>query len=132
MAASLLSLNMLVLLAASSNIACYLLLALAHLKGRRAGLTGTKGFRSPLFPLIPVLSLVLIAGMTVAQFMDAQSGRPALLITVAVLAAGWLYYRLVLRRRPGGWRLSGPADIVGPGAETRAGDGAVGVAQAAE
>ena len=80
------------------------LVCLAVLRGRARGLTALPGYwRSPLFPLAPLLGLAMAAVFAVADLADAESGRPSLLIlgAVALLAAAW--YHLRLKRRPGGW-----------------------------
>lgn len=80
------------------------LVSLAVIVGRRKGLTGQPGYwRSPLFPLAPVLGLVMSAGFLVADLFDPDAGRPGILILAAIIAAGVAWYGLVLRRRPGGW-----------------------------
>ena len=80
------------------------LVSLAVLVGRLKGLTGRPGFwRSPLFPLAPLLGLALAATFAVADVADPGVGRPSLLTLGALLAAAVVWYRRVLRRRPGGW-----------------------------
>jgi amino acid transporter len=80
------------------------LVSLAVLVGRSKGLTGGPGFwRSPLFPLAPVLGLALAAAFAVADFGDPSAGRPSLFILGALLAAAILWYHRVLKRRHGGW-----------------------------
>lgn len=81
------------------------LVCVAVLVGRRRGLTGGPGYwRSPLFPLAPVVGLAMAAVFTLADLMDADAGRPSLILLGAVLAVTWLWYRFGLRRRPGGWK----------------------------
>ncbi len=80
------------------------LVCLAVLIGRRKGLTGGPGYwRAPLFPLFPVLGLVMAAVFTVSDLMDADAGRPSLLLLGLVVLAALAWYFLVLKRRPGGW-----------------------------
>ena len=91
------------------------LVCLAVLIGRRKGLTGASGYwRAPLYPLFPVLGLVMAAVFTVSDFMDADAGRPSLLLLGLVVAAAVAWYGLILKRRPGGWTPSldqeAPAD----------------------
>lgn len=82
------------------------------LRGRRTGRTGAGAlYRSPLFPLIPLLGVLIVLGEVTVLWLDADLGRPSLFICLGVYGLAFLYYRLVLRRRPGGWRLTGPADI---------------------
>ena len=80
------------------------LVSIAVLVGRRRRLTGQPGYwRSPLFPLAPVLGLILALGFGVADLLDADAGRPSLLLLGAVIIAGLLWHHFVLRRRANGW-----------------------------
>jgi amino acid transporter len=80
------------------------LVCLAVLVGRRKGLTGGPGYwRAPLYPLFPVLGLVMAAVFTVSDLMDADAGRPSLLLLGLVVLGALAWYHLVLKRRPGGW-----------------------------
>jgi len=78
------------------------LVCLAVLVGRIKGLTGGPGFwRSPLFPIAPVVGLAMAVVFTVADLMDTDAGRPSLLLLGLVLVAALAWYHLVLRKR--GW-----------------------------
>jgi hypothetical protein len=44
-------------------------------------------------------------------WLDPESGRKSLFICGGIYLLAYLYYRFVLMRRPGGWRLKGPEDI---------------------
>ena len=80
------------------------LVSVAVFVGRKRLLTGQPGYwRSPLFPLAPVLGLILAVGFAVADLLDAEAGRPSLLVLGVMIVAGLLWHHLVLRRRPGGW-----------------------------
>ena len=80
------------------------LVSYAVLIGRSRQLTGQPGYwRSMLFPVAPVLGLVLAVVFGIADLVDADAGRPSLLLLGAMIAAGLLWHHLVLRRRPGGW-----------------------------
>jgi amino acid transporter len=80
------------------------LVSFAVLMGRRRLLTGRPGYwRSALFPLAPVLGLVLALGFAVADLLDADAGRPSLLLLGAAIIAGLLWHHFVLRKRPNGW-----------------------------
>jgi amino acid transporter len=80
------------------------LVSVAVLVGRRRRLTGQSGYwRSPLYPLAPILGLLLAAGFGVADLLDADAGRPSLLVLGALIIAGLLWHHFVLRRRSGGW-----------------------------
>lgn len=79
--------------------------SVAVLVGRARGDTGQAGFwRSPLYPLAPVLGLALTIAFGLAQWNDADAGRPSLLILGGLLLAALVWYRSVLTRRPGGWK----------------------------
>jgi amino acid transporter len=80
------------------------LVSIAVLVGRRRRLTGQPGcWRSPLYPLAPMLGLLLAIGFGVADLLDADAGRPSLLLLGALIIAGLLWHHFVLRRRMGGW-----------------------------
>jgi amino acid transporter len=80
------------------------LVCLAVWIGRLKGMTGGPGFwRSPLFPLAPLLGLGMAVAFTVADLFDPDAGRPSLLMLGAVVLAALAWHRFVLSRRPGGW-----------------------------
>lgn len=78
------------------------LVSVTVLVGRRRLLTGTAGYwRSPLYPLVPVLGVLLALAFGIANLMDAEVGRPSLLLLGVLIAAGQLWYRYFLRA--GAW-----------------------------
>jgi amino acid transporter len=79
--------------------------------GRRSGRTGGHAYKTPLFPLIPLLGAAIVVGEVTILWLDAEAGRKSLFVCGGVYAAAYLYYRLVLMRRPGGWVMTGPEDI---------------------
>ena len=79
--------------------------------GRRSGRTGTHDYRTPLFPLIPLLGVFIVVGEVVVLWLDPDTGRKSLFLCGGVWVLAYCYYRWVLMRRPGGWRMTGPADI---------------------
>lgn len=81
------------------------------LAGRRAGRTGGAAYRTPAFPLIPLLGILIVCGEVVVLWLDPESGRKSLFICGGIYMLAYLYYRFVLMRRPGGWALKGPEDI---------------------
>jgi amino acid transporter len=81
------------------------------LAGRRSGRTGTHAYRTPFFPLIPAIGILIVIGEIVVLWLDADVGRKSLLVCSGVFVLSFLYYRFVLMRRPGGWTMTGPADI---------------------
>ena len=80
-------------------------------RGRSSGRTGHHAYRTPFYPLIPILGVFIVIGEVIAQWIDKDVGRPSLLIWLGMYAIGYLYYRYVLMRRPHGWRMEGPRDI---------------------
>jgi amino acid transporter len=80
------------------------LVSLAVLIGRRRGLTGKPGeWRSPLYPLGPVLGIVMTIIFAVADLLDADAGRPSFVFLGSIVLLAVLWHQFVLRRRPGGW-----------------------------
>lgn len=79
--------------------------------GRRNGRTGQGLYRSPLFPLMPILAFLILAGEIVILWLDPAMGRKSLFACGGIYVLGFLYFRFVLMRRPGGWAMTGPADI---------------------
>jgi len=103
-ACCLLNLHMLIAFISALTVYVLLLVSFAVLVGRARGLTGQPGYwRSALFPLAPILGLMLALVFGVADLLDADAGRPSLLILGAIIGAGLLWYCFVLRRRAGGW-----------------------------
>lgn len=80
-------------------------------RGRRSGRTGTHNYKTPWYPLIPLLGAAIVVAEVVVLWLDAESGRKSLFLCSAIWAFSYAYYRLVLARRPGGWRMTGPSDI---------------------
>ena len=93
------------------------LVSFAVLLGRLRHLTGQSGYwRSPLYPLAPVLGLILAVGFGIADLLDADAGRPSLLLLGGLIGAGLLWHHLVLRRRAGGWAPRVESVTASPGA----------------
>ncbi|MGH8297090.1 MAG: APC family permease [Steroidobacteraceae bacterium] len=95
-----------VLLVFMSGLVVYALalVSISVLVGRIRGQTGGPGFwRSPLYPLMPLLGLALALAFAGADWRDPDAGRPSLLILGGLLVAALAWYYFVLRRRPGGW-----------------------------
>jgi len=103
-ACCLLDTHLLVVFISGLTVYCLGLVSVAVLVGRRRRLTGQPGYwRSPLFPLAPVLGLTLAGAFGVADLLDADAGRPSLLVLGTMILVGLLWHYFVLRRRAGGW-----------------------------
>ncbi len=107
----------LLVLTAGQNIVEYFLIAAAVLVGRRLGRTGAN-YRAPLYPLIPLIAIVVATGFVAAEWADPSAGRPSLLVLIAVVVGSFVYYRAHVSRRQEGWGASRPAAIVVEAAET--------------
>lgn len=79
--------------------------------GRRSGRTGVGTYRTPAYPLFPLLGVLIACGELFVLWIDPETGRKSLFICLGIYALAFAYYRLVLMRRPGGWALIGPEDI---------------------
>jgi amino acid transporter len=100
----LLDTHLLVVFLSGLTVYSLALVSFAVLVGRSRRLTGQPGFwRSPLYPLAPILGLVIAVAFGIADLLDADAGRPGLLILGAMIVAGLLWHHFVLSRRPGGW-----------------------------
>ncbi len=91
--------KILILINGNANIAVYGTLAVAVLAGRKGGATSHSLSAAPLHPLAPGFVLAAVAALTLADLLDAESGRPALMATALVAGAGVLYAEYVVRRR---------------------------------
>ena len=99
MACCFLPLSVLVTILANGNVATYATLCVAAMVGRRNGTTAGTHAASPLFPLGPIVVLLALAGVLWADMLDEETGLKGLLATVAIVAVGAGYYRLIVRRR---------------------------------
>jgi amino acid transporter len=90
------------------------------LVGRRSGRTGIGRYKTPLWPLIPFIGVVIVCGEIVVLWLDPESGRKSLFVCSGVFLLAYCYYRFVLMRRPGGWVMTGPEDIDAEIGERRA------------
>jgi len=78
------------------------LVCVAVLIGRLKGLTGGPGYwRSPLFPLAPLVGLAMAIAFAISDLADRDAGRPSLLLLGAVVLAALGWSQFGLRRR--GW-----------------------------
>jgi amino acid transporter len=78
------------------------LISCAVLVGRLKGLTGQhRHWRSPLFPLAPLMGFGLMIAFLVAALQDKDVGRPSVLLLTSCIGVGLLWYRFALK--PRGW-----------------------------
>lgn len=107
-ACCLVPLHFLVILSGMGLVAIYAGIALAALVGRRQGKTGVAGYRMPLFPLAPTVTLAALAYVIWTSWLDVEEGRPGLIVTGGQILLSATYYWFVLRRR-GEWTVHIPA-----------------------
>ena len=88
-------------------IAIYAGVAVAVMWGRRNGRSAHARYRMPLYPLAPLITIAALVYVTWTNWLDVETGRPALLATVVQIAVAGAYYWLVLRRR-GAWTVHVP------------------------
>ena len=110
MAACLLPFRLLLVLSGMNVVVIYALLSAGAIVGRLKGATDHAPYRMPLFPLAPVIVLVALAGVVVANWADPDVGRPSLLAAAALLGAFAAYYGLMRRWNRLRWVLAGPAE----------------------
>jgi amino acid transporter len=103
-----LGLDFLVQLTGAGISVTYVALSIAALAGRWSGRSAHAAYRMPLFPLLPIASLVVLAGVLYQSWFD-PAGRLGIIATVAAMALSLAYYFLFLRRR-GVWVLRDPQD----------------------
>ena len=101
-------LRFLVIVSGTGLVAIYAGIAVAALVGRWQGKTGIVGYRMPLFPLAPIITLAALAYVIWTNWLDLEEGRPGLIATGAQILLSAGYYWFVLRRR-GEWSVHVPA-----------------------
>lgn len=102
-----LSLELLLVLSGTGLVVIYAGIALAMIEGRRKGMLADAPFKSPLYPLMPVVTLMALGYIVWLNWFDLEEGRPGLIMTGAQIGLSVLYYLLVLRRR-GAWDVHVP------------------------
>ena len=95
-----LPLPVLVMINGSGASLGYGLLALGVIVGRRTGATARSHARMPWHPIGPAIVILAAIGVMAAGLADSGPGRAGLLVTLALMGAGALYYLLALRRSP--------------------------------
>jgi amino acid transporter len=97
-------LKLLLIATGTGTAIIYAAMCLATLAGRRSGKSDHGHHRMPLYPWLPLLTLVALAGVLWADWIDPDEGRPGLLIAAGVALASGAYYLAALRGR--GWSAS--------------------------
>lgn len=90
----------------SANFSECLLLGLAVLTGRRAGMLSDH-FRIRLHPLVPVLAVLLSVSIVATGWADAETGRVSIGLLLAVFVAAFFWHELSLRMGRAPVRLNG-------------------------
>ncbi|OYY69410.1 MAG: amino acid transporter [Sphingomonas sp. 28-63-12] len=103
-----LPLELLLVLSGTGLVVIYAGIALALIAGRRSGMLANAPFKSPLYPLMPALTLVALGYIVWLNWLDLEEGRPGLLMTGAQILLSAAYYWLILRRR-GVWDVHVPS-----------------------
>ncbi len=70
------------------------LVAASVLIGRRRGLTGATSFRSPLFPLLPLIGFMIVGAFIAADWRDVTAGRPSLCLLAGIVLSATVYHYL--------------------------------------
>ena len=91
----------------SGNVSDYLLISIAILIGRRAGATG-RDFGAPLHPLTPIFGLIVTAASIIADWLDADAGRPSTILLTGLFLGSLIYYQVRLREVSGAWLVVNP------------------------
>ena len=88
-------------------VAIYAGIAVAVMIGRRSGSSAHARYRMPLYPLWPLITIAALVYISWTNWLDIETGRPALIATAVQIAVAAAYYWLVLRRR-GEWTVHIP------------------------
>jgi amino acid transporter len=94
-------LKLLLIATGTGTAGIYAAMCAATLAGRRTGKSDHGHHRMPFYPWLPIGTLIALAGVLWADWIDPDEGRPGLLIAAGVALAFGAYYVAVLRRR--GW-----------------------------
>ncbi len=103
--------TLLVIATGTGAAVIYGVLCVAALIGRRTGATRHGHHRMPLYPWVPIATLIALAGVLYADWLDPAEGRPGLFIAIGVAVAFAFYYAIAVRGR-GRWTLREPEDAL--------------------
>jgi amino acid transporter len=98
-----LPLELLLIATGTGTALVYAALCVALIRGRRSGATAHGRHRAPFGPVLPLVTLLALAGVLWADLLDPEEGRPGLLIALGVGLVFAVWHQAVVRRRPGGW-----------------------------
>lgn len=102
--AAVVSLDALIVASGATLVVLYAIVAISAIIGRRNGTTAHAKYRMPLWPLPPVLVLVVLVYVIVQLW---QSNPWQIVIALAALGLGYLYYVVYLRsRRDSHWTMA--------------------------
>ena len=104
------SLDFLVTVIAMVTVATYAGLCVAVIVGRMRRSTAAGVFRMPLYPAVPVLALMGMAGVMWVSAADPKEGRPGLAASGLVIVASIAVY-VMLRRNRSPWADRGPGRL---------------------
>ena len=109
LALCLLPVSVLVTINGSGAAIGYGLLAIGVLVGRRRGATSRSHSPMPWYPLGPLVVVVTAIGLLVAGIAQGGAGRAGVLVSLAIMLAGAIYYLAVVRGA-GAWARHDPED----------------------
>lgn len=90
----------------SGNFAEYLLLGLAVIAGRKAGVM-SEHFRIRLHPLVPIMALALSFSIVAANWADVDTARVSMALLLAVFVTAFVWHEWSIRSGRGPVRLNG-------------------------
>jgi len=93
----------------SGNLIDYVLISAAVIVGRRRALTGHY-FKAPLHPLVPLFGMFVMIASVIADWLDADAGRPSMILLGSVFVAALVYFEFRLRQTGQPIVMSGTGD----------------------
>ncbi len=106
--AAIVPIKSLIIATGATLVALYLIVALAAIVGRRNGTTAHAPYRMPLWPLAPVVVIVVL-GYVAVQLWETDPRQ--VIVAAAVLVVGYVYYYAYLfRQRETRWTMPAAPD----------------------